>query len=175
LKGVTGVGRRKALLLILLALSVAAVLSAGTLAAYNMTLDVDGVITASQMVFKVNGSGAETQPLSSPSLKPGESATIPIAIDTAGTAVPMDVTLSVTASGGNLPPGLEVTVDGNSVGASGTGTRTLGYPGLNGQARTVSVVVSWNATAEQLKSLYDKSTTFTLSLSATVTATQAVS
>ena len=167
-------GRRKAIILILLALSVAAVFTAGTLAAYNMNIDVEGVITASQMVFKVNGSGAETQLLSSPSLKPGGSATIPIAIDTSGTAVPMDVTLSVTASGANLPPGLNVKVDGISIGASGMGTCSLSYPGMNGQARMVPVIVSWNATAEQLKSLYDKSTTFTLSLAATVTATQMV-
>ncbi len=79
----------------------------------------------------------------------------------------LDVSLSVTASGSEIPPGLEVMVDGNSVGASGTGTYTATYPGMNGTERSVPVVVSWNAASRQLKGAYDGSRTFSLSLSAT--------
>jgi len=167
------VGRVKAFWLVLLSLAVAAVLSAGTLAAYSATDLLTGSIQAKVMVFQINGSGEQTQSLGTASLKPGESTSFSIVINTSGTEVALNVALSVTASGSNLPPGLSVTVDGTSVGASGTGTYQATFNGMEGSSRTVPVAVAWNATKEQLKALYNKSTTFTLSLSATATATQA--
>jgi len=166
-------GRNKALWLVLLSAAVVAVLSAGTLAAYNRTIDLSGLITASKMVFQVNGSGEETQSLGVREIEPGGSTTFDIVIDTAGTEVAMDVALSVTAAGTDLPPGLSVRVDGSSLGSSGTGTWSGEYANMMGTSRTVPVVVSWDATADQLKGVYSESRNFTLSLEATVVAAMA--
>jgi len=167
------VGRLKALLLMLLAVSTAAVLSAGTLAAYNQTIDATGTVRSARMVFKVNGSGEETQSLGACELQPGGSTTFDIVIDTAGTEVGLDVALKVNASGSELPPGLSVCVDGEPIGPSGTGSCTRTYPGMDGASRTVPVIVQWNATTDELMKLYEGSQNFKLDLSATVTATQA--
>jgi len=173
-KEATNVGRLKAFWLVLLTMSVAAVLSAGTLAAYNQTFDLTGTIGAERMVFNVNGSGEESQSMGVRELWPGENTTFEIEIDSTGTEVALDVALKVTSSGSDLPPGLSVRVDGASVGDSGTGTCTATYSGMKGSSRTVPVVVSWNATPSQLKAQYGSSRDFNLSLLASVTATQAV-
>lgn len=165
-------GRLKALLLILLAVSVVAVLSAGTLAAYNRTIHESGTIRAARMVFDVNGSGKETQALEARTLRLGDSTTYEIKIDTKGSEVAMDVDLMVNASGRDLPPGVSVRVDGDPVDLSG-GSHSVRYPGVKDAAFTVPVEVSWNAAPEELAALYEDSRNFTLSLSATVTATQA--
>ena len=166
-------GRYKAFWLVLLTVSVAAVLSAGTLAAYNQTFELAGTISAARMVFNINGSGEESQSIGVRELQPGLSTTFDIEIDTEGTEVPLDVALKVTSSGSDLPPSISVCVDGTSVSDSGTGTCTAAYSGMNGSSRTVPVVVSWNATPDQLKTQYGSSRDFNLSLLATVTATQA--
>ncbi len=166
-------GRLKGFWIVLLTMSVAAVLSAGTLAAYNKTIELNSTITSARMVFKVNGIGDETQSLGVRELRPGESTTYNIVIDTVGTEVALDVQLKVTSSGSDLPPGLSVRVDGTSVGPSGTGTCTATYSGMEGSSRTVPVVVSWSATVDQLKTQYGSSRNFTLDLASTVTATQA--
>ncbi len=168
-------GRLKALFLILLIVSAAAVLSAGTLAAYNQTIEVMGTIRAARMEFNVNGSGTETQPLCNLALLPGEKKTFNIEIDTKGTEVGLDVELKVTASGDKLPPGLSVEVDGRSVDLYGLGGVSSNYrmDGDSVSRKEVPVVILWDATQEELMGLYGESQNFTLRLSATVTATQA--
>lgn len=170
MKGAADVGKLKALWLILLAASVAAVLSAGTLAAYNQTMELSGTLRPARFVFKVNGSGEETQPLGVQELVPGGRTTFDIKIDTSGSEVGVDVLLEVGAFGSALPPGIQVWVDGESIGATGSSTKT--YRGLDG-SRTVPVEVFWNTTLEELLTQYQESQNFTLSLSASVTATQA--
>lgn len=157
--------RLKALLLMLLAVLVVAVLTTGTLAAYNRTIDQSGSIHAAKMVFKVNHSGEETQPLGDLELRPGDSKPFDIEIDTEGTEVGLDVALKLDLSGSEIPPGLSVSVDG-------TGSNTATFS-MKGTSRKVPVVVSWNAKPDDLVKLYDGSRDFNLDLSATVTATQA--
>lgn len=167
-------GRLKVFWLILLAATAVAVLSAGTLAAYNQTMELSGTIRAARFVFNVNGSGEETQSLGVRELAPGGSpAAFDVVIDTRGAEVAMDVALNVSASGSDLPPGLSILVDGEPIGSSGTGSRTATYSGMKDSCRTVPIVVSWNATKDELLALYQNSRNFTLSLSASVTATQA--
>ena len=163
-------GKLKALWLILLAASVAAVLSAGTLAAYTKTMELSGTTRAARFVFKVNGSGEETQSLGVRELVPGGRTTFDIEIDTADSEVGVDVLLKVDASGSALPPGVQVRVDGESIGATGSSAKT--YRGLDG-SRTVPVEVLWDITPEELLAQYQESQNFSLSLSASVTATQA--
>ena len=170
MKGAADVGRLKALWLILLAASVAAVLSAGTLAAYTKTMEISGNIRAARFVFNVNDSGEETQSLGVRELVPGGRTTIDIKIDTSGSEVGVDVLLEVGAFGSALPPGIQVWVDGESIGPTGSSTKT--YRGLDG-SRTVPVEVFWNTTPEELLTQYQESQNLTLSLSASVTATQA--
>ena len=162
--------RLKALWLILLTVSVAAVLSAGTLAAYNQTTELSGSIRAARFEFLVNGSGEETQSLGVRELVPGGRETFDILIDTSGSEVGVDVALKVSASGSQLPPGIVVLVDGESIGSTGSCTKK--YPGVE-NPRTVSVEVWWDATLDELMARYQDSQNFTLSLSASVTATQA--
>jgi hypothetical protein len=166
------VGRLKAFWLILLAATTVAVLSAGTLAAYNQKIDMTCAIRAAQMVFKVNGGGEETQPLGDFDLKPGDSKICPITIVTEGTEVALNVALKVNASGCDLPQGVLVKVDGEQIDPC-AGSRTITYPGMNGDSHTVSVEVLWNATMDELAKCYKESKNFKLNLSATVTATQA--
>ncbi|NLF27270.1 MAG: hypothetical protein GX592_05175 [Clostridiales bacterium] len=166
-------GRLKKFWLVLLSASVVAVLSVGTLAAYNATIQLNGGISAARMAFVVNGSGEETQTLGMRELSPGESTTYNIVVDTSGTEVAMDVALDITASGSDLPPGLSVRVDGAPVGSAGTGTAAAVYENMSGATRTVPIVVSWSATPDQLKSQYPQSRSFALFLSVTATATQA--
>lgn len=166
-------GRYKAFWLVLLAASIAALLSAGTLAAYNKSTELNSTITSARMVFIVNGSGEETQSMGAREIWPGESTTFEIEIDTTGTEVAFDVTLKMTSSGSDLPPGLSVLVDGTPLETPGTGNYTAIYLGMKGLSRTVTVVVSWDATADQLKTQYGSSRDFMLSLSATVNAAQA--
>ena len=158
-------GRMKALLLMLLAVLVVAVLTTGTLAAYNRTIDQSGSIHAAKMVFKVNDSGEATQPLGNLELRPGENKPFDIEINTEGSEVALDVLLKMALSGSELPLGLSINVDN-------TGGDTVAYA-MKGTSRMVPVVVSWNATPEELMKLYEGSRNFMLELSATVTATQA--
>ena len=162
-------GRLKAFWLILLAATAVAVLSAGTLAAYNKTVKETGTIRAARFVFKVNNSGEETQSLGVRELVPGGRTTFNIGIDTAGTEVGLDVSLKVSASGSALPPGIQVWVDGESIGSTGSCTKT--YRGMD-SPRTVPVEVFWNTTPDELLAQYQDSQNFALSLSANVTATQ---
>lgn len=163
----------KAFWLVLLASSVAAILSAGTLAAYTASTNLLGLVTAKSMVFQVNGSGSETQSLGVRELRPGESTAFEIAIDTSMTEVAMDVTLRLTASGTDLPPGVSVRLDGHNVGSSGNGTRTLSYKGMQGSVVKIPAMILWDITQDELAALYSGSRQFTLNLSATLEAIQA--
>ncbi len=137
---------KKALLIalpLLLAAAAAIVFSYDTLAAYFQSLtETSAPIYAKGISFHIDGSDAETRFLGDLSVAPDETRTWLIQLDARGTEVPLNAVLTLSLEArGTWPPGLTVTLNGQSAESGGS----IPFTQIERSSpQTVEIAVSWD-------------------------------